>query len=78
MKVFFWSVGTRLRETHPIAIHTYILSKPIEDTRTPSDMDFEFYFFSPLKMGMSIGIPELYGFEFGKGKIRPRPVAMPS
>jgi hypothetical protein len=53
--------------------------KPVGYTRIPSDMDLGFYFSSPLKMGMSIGISKLYRFGFRKSKIRPTcPVAMPS
>jgi hypothetical protein len=42
----------------------------------PVGMGLGFYFSSPLKMGMSMGIPELY--RFGEGKIHPRPIAMPN
>jgi hypothetical protein len=51
--------------------------KPTGNTRTPSGMGLRFYFFSPLKIGMSMWIPELYGFEFWKGKIHPRPTPLP-
>jgi phosphatidylserine synthase len=52
--------------------------KPIEDTRTPSDIGLGFYFFSPLKMMMNIGIPELYEFEFRKSKICLHSIVMPA
>jgi hypothetical protein len=40
-------------------------------------MGLRFYFSSPIKMGMDMGIPELYGF--GESKIRSRcGVAMPT
>jgi hypothetical protein len=38
-------------------------------------MGSRLYFLSPLEIGMSLGIPGLYGF--GEGKIRPCPVAVP-
>jgi hypothetical protein len=41
-------------------------------------MDLGFYFSSPLKMGMCMGIPELYRFEFGESKIHIRPALLPS
>jgi hypothetical protein len=46
-------------------------------TRSPLGMGLGLYFLSPLGIRMGLGIPELYGFGFGEGKIRPRPVAIP-
>jgi hypothetical protein len=46
-------------------------TEPLRDTRFLLGLGL--YILSPLGIGMDLGKPELYGFEFGEGKIRLRP-----
>jgi hypothetical protein len=53
------------------------IPEPRWNTRSPLGLGLRLYFLSPLGIGMGLGKPELYGFEFGESKTRPRSASLP-